>query len=31
MEALYIRLKIERGMKDVEEGRILTHEEVRAR
>ncbi len=29
MEGLYVRLKIERGLKDLQEGRIITHEEVR--
>ena len=28
---LYVRQKIERGIKDVEEGRTFTHEEVERR
>lgn len=28
---IYVREKIERGLKDVEEGRVLSHEEVERR
>ncbi len=28
---IYVRQKIERGLKDLDEGRTLTHEEMKAR
>jgi predicted transcriptional regulator len=31
MEELYFRLQIEKGMKDVTEGRVMTHAELRNR
>jgi len=29
IEAIYVRKKIEKGMKDSEEGRVYTHEEAK--
>jgi len=29
IEAIYVRKKIEKGMKDSEEGRVYTHEETK--
>ncbi len=31
IEAIYIRQKIQKGMKDSEEGRLFTHEEAKER
>jgi predicted transcriptional regulator len=31
MAELYFRQKVERGLKDIEEGRVVTHEEARRR
>jgi len=31
MESLHFKRKVERGLRDIEEGRILTHEEVKKR
>ena len=31
MEAIYVRKKIERGLKDSEEGELYTHEEAKER
>ena len=31
MEELYFRLQVEKGMKDADEGRVLTHAELRNR
>ena len=28
---IYVRQKLERGLKDIQEGRVLTHEEVEQR
>jgi predicted transcriptional regulator len=28
---IYVRQKLERGLKDIEEGRVLTHDEVAQR
>ena len=31
IEAIYVRQKIEKGLKDSEEGRLFTHEEAKER
>jgi len=31
MEAIYVRQKIEKGLKDSKEGRLYTHEEAKER
>ena len=31
MEAIYVRKKIEKGLKDSEEGRLYSHEEAKER
>lgn len=31
IEAIYVRQKIKRGIKDSEEGRVFTHEEAKER
>ena len=31
IEAIYVRQKIEKGLRDSEEGRIFTHEEAKER
>jgi len=31
IEAIYVRQKIEKGLKDSEEGRLYTHEEAKER
>lgn len=31
MAELYFKQKVEQGLKDIEEGRIISHEEVRKR
>lgn len=31
MESLYFKKKVERGLKDIEEGRTLSHDEVKNR
>jgi predicted transcriptional regulator len=31
IEAIYVRKKIEKGLKDSEEGRLFTHEEAKER
>jgi predicted transcriptional regulator len=31
IEAIYVRKKIEKGLKDSEEGRLYTHEEAKQR
>ena len=31
IEAIYVRLKIEKGLKDSEEGKLFTHEEAKER
>ncbi len=31
MAELYFRQKVEQGLKDIEEGRVISHEEVRKR
>ena len=31
MEELYFRLQVEKGMKDVAEGRVITHAELKNR
>ncbi len=29
IEAIYVRLKIQKGLKDLEEGRFYSHEEIK--
>jgi len=29
MESLHFKRKVERGLRDIEEGRVLTHDEVK--
>lgn len=31
MEELYFRAKVERGLRDIEQGRVVSHEEIKRR